>query len=56
MASFYMVMRANGRRPKVRHATPQEAQAEAQRIAANSPAPMSGCYISRDIVQSIFCE
>jgi hypothetical protein len=30
-------MRSNGRRPKVRHLTLEEARQEAQRIAANCP-------------------
>jgi hypothetical protein len=34
---FWMVMRSTGRRPKVRHATLQEAQEEARRIAADNP-------------------
>jgi hypothetical protein len=37
LASFYTVMRANGRRPKVRHLTLVEAQEEARRIAGNNP-------------------
>jgi hypothetical protein len=37
MAAFWMVMRSNGSRPRVRHATLQEAQDEARRIAANNP-------------------
>jgi hypothetical protein len=32
-----MVMRASGRRPKVRHLKLADAQAEARRIAANNP-------------------
>jgi hypothetical protein len=34
---FWLVMRSNGRRPKVRHLTLQAAQDEARRIAANNP-------------------
>jgi hypothetical protein len=34
---FFMVMRSNGQRPKVRHLTLQSAQDEARRIAANNP-------------------
>jgi hypothetical protein len=34
---FWMVMRASGRRPKVRHLMLVEAQEEARRIAANNP-------------------
>jgi hypothetical protein len=35
---FWLVMRSNGRRPKVRHLTLEEAREEAQRIAAKNPA------------------
>jgi hypothetical protein len=37
MAAFWMVMRSNGTRPRVRHASLPEAQEEAKRIAANNP-------------------
>jgi hypothetical protein len=37
MAVSFMVMRANGQRPRVRHATLAEAQEEARRIAQASP-------------------
>jgi hypothetical protein len=37
METFFMCMRDSGRRPKVRHATLQEAQAEAHRIAQQCP-------------------
>jgi hypothetical protein len=40
---FWMVMRSNGHRPKVRHLTLQEAQQEAQRVAANNPG--SDCWV-----------
>jgi hypothetical protein len=35
MDAFWLVMRESGRRPKVRHATLDEARTEAQRIASN---------------------
>jgi hypothetical protein len=34
---FWLVMRSNGQRPKVRHLPLQQAQDEAQRVAANNP-------------------
>jgi hypothetical protein len=40
---FWMVMRSNGRRPKVRHLTLEEAREEAQRIAANNP--VCDCWV-----------
>jgi hypothetical protein len=43
LASFYMVMRSSGRRPKVRHLTLADAQEEARRIAANNPDRVIEC-------------
>jgi hypothetical protein len=37
MERFWMVMRSNGNRPRVRHLTLQQAQDEARRLAANNP-------------------
>jgi hypothetical protein len=34
---FWLVMRSNGRRPKMRHLTLQAAQEEAARVSANNP-------------------